>query len=168
MPQEPVASPRKPLRKHYSDQDRANALAALKAHDGHIGRTAEATGIPPATLYLWAGVGHSRVRDLPVEVREQRLAPLEVREQAKRDLIGTLDQARWLYLDRLMEPDAVAKTSGYYAAVTTKILTEQHQLLSGGATARTELSLASFLGSTPLSIGGGVETNPERPGVETP
>ena len=53
-----------------------------------------------------------------------------------------------MYLDRLMEPDAVSKTSGYYAAITLKVLNEAHQLLTGGPTARIEGNLADFLKST--------------------
>jgi transposase-like protein len=41
-------------RRRYSDEDRANALAALAANDGNITRTAEQLGIPRKTLESWS------------------------------------------------------------------------------------------------------------------
>lgn len=164
VPQEQAEFPKKtPPRIRYTERERADALTALYANGGNVTGTARQLGIPRATLDLWAGGTGQRTAALPVEVREERLAPLAVREASKRDYLKELEGARWLYLDRLKQPDAVEKTSGYYAAVTTKILTEQHQLLSGGATSRTELSLASFLGSVveALPAGGGEKSNPE-------
>ena len=47
-----MARRRKPRR--YSDEDRANALAALAANGGNVNRTAEQLGIPEATVRAWA------------------------------------------------------------------------------------------------------------------
>lgn len=149
---------KKPHRRFYTDRERADALAALEANGGNVWATAKNLGIPHATLNQWSGGSATRAAVAVI----QRPEVAQVNQESKRDLLKALEHARWLYLDRLTDPDAVAKTSGYYAAVTTKILTEQHQLLSGGATSRAELSLASFLGSvtTEALPAGGEKTNP--------
>ncbi len=43
----------KPKRR-YSDQDRANALAALAANGANVERTARQLGLPAATLRAWS------------------------------------------------------------------------------------------------------------------
>lgn len=121
-------------KRHYTEKAKADALAVLQAHGGNVSGAAKALGIPEATLRLWS-----------TEQGKQRAAPAETREESKKDLANTLTQARWLYLERLMDPAAVKTTSGYYAAVTFKVLNEAHQLLTGGPTARIEGNLADFL-----------------------
>ena len=82
-----------------------------------------------------------------------------------------LDQGRFAYAKRLLEPQAIATTSGYYAAMTLKALNEAHQLLSGGPTARIEGNLADFLrthsGTTdkPASLPG-LKSVPKAPTLE--
>lgn len=119
-------------------------MAVLEAQGGNLWVTAKQTGISYQLLSQWnkAAVGESLGK------REmQPIATQQVLNDAKRDYQEHLVKARWAYMDRMLDPEAIATTSGYYAAMTTKILTDQHQLLSGGATSRTELSLASFLGT---------------------
>jgi len=122
------------MRRHYSDKDRADALAVLEANGGNVSGAAKTIGVPEATLRLWAA-------------DNQRAAPADVREESKKDLLLLLDQGRFAYAKRLLEPQAIATTSGYYAAMTLKALNEAHQLLSGGPTARIEGNLADFLRS---------------------
>jgi transposase-like protein len=122
------------MRRHYSDKDRADALAVLEANGGNVSGAAKTIGVPEATLRLWAA-------------DNQRAAPADVREESKKDLLLLLDQGRFAYAKRLLEPQAISTTSGYYAAMTLKALNEAHQLLSGGPTARIEGNLADFLRS---------------------
>jgi hypothetical protein len=115
--------------RHYTEQQRADTLAVFDSSLSVRG-TARKMGIPTTTVRDWLA-------------DRNKAAPPEKQEAAKRDLLLALDEARWLYLDRLTEPNAVKTTSGYYAAITFKTLNEAHQLLRGGPTAR--FSLADFL-----------------------
>lgn len=113
----------------YTEQQKADALAVYDSTLSAKG-TAKKMGIPSRTLRDWL-----KDRD--------KAARAEVRDESKRVLLAELDKARWAYLDRLMESEAISQTSGYYAAQTFKTLNEAHQLLSGGPTAR--FSLADYL-----------------------
>lgn len=153
--------PKQAKRRWYSEQDKADAVAAVAMNGGNLWSTSKKLGISWQNLHNWVkAVSGPESGMLPI-------ATPRVIEASKRDYAQALLATRWLYLDRATEPDAVAKTSGYYAAVTTKILTEQHQLLTGGATSRTELSLSDFLRGSSLALGGsdhplgGGETNRE-------
>lgn len=66
-------------RRHYSDNDRAAALAVLAANDGNLSRTARETGVPLTTLKAWA--------DAP-----DRAAPSEVRDELTRRLFEVMGQ----------------------------------------------------------------------------
>lgn len=168
-------APRRPkgwAPRRYTEQERADGLAALAAHGGNVNAAAKALGIPRPTLNLWAGT----VRRGGETAVAERLAPIEKQHGAKRDLLGALDAGRWLFLEHATRPEIIAKESAYYAVQSFDKLNNAHQLLSGGATSRTELSLASFLGTltqepaqvidaqiiTPLPAGkgGGGKTNP--------
>ncbi len=157
VPQETTQTLERPKgtkRRWYSEQEKADALAAVDSNGGNLWVTARKLTIPYVTLKQWYQAG--------VEGRDrmQPVTTAQVLTDAKRDHIQALKAARWLYLDRLSEPEAVAKTSGYYAAVTWKVLNEGIALAEGGATSRVELSLASFLTQASLPWGGG-EGNPE-------
>ena len=161
----PPDAPKKVHRRSYSDRERADALVALQANGGNAELTSREIGIPVPTLRLWAGAGRSRLGLLPEVQRMERLAPLSVHSDAKRDLLGALDSARWLFLEHATRPEIIAKESAYYAVQSFDKLNNAHQLLSGGATSRTELSLASFLGTLAApavveSLPGGSLTNP--------
>lgn len=130
-------------KRHYSDQERADALAVLKAHGNNYSKAARAAGIPRATIKLWS-VDRKGVSD---EDAKSRAAPLEMRQRSEKELTDRLKLARFQYLDHLMTEAVVLKESGYYSAQTFKILNEQHQLLTGGPTARIEGNLADFLRS---------------------
>ena len=72
----------------YSDDDRANALAALAANGGNINRTARELGIPEKTLRNWAnGTSHPEAANL-AEQKKQPLAALL--EDVARKLAGDL------------------------------------------------------------------------------
>jgi hypothetical protein len=115
--------------KRFTPAQRADAMAITQATGGPIA-AARTLGANPSSVNTW-------MKD------PEKAAPLEVREAAKRDLLQALDNARWKYLTRLTEDAVVNKESGYYASQSFKILNEQHQLLSGGPTAR--FSLADYL-----------------------
>ena len=122
------------MRRHYSDKDRADGLAILASVGGNVSEAARKSHVPVSTMRLW-------------NADNLRAAPAEVQQESKKDLLLLLDQGRFAYAKRLLEPQAIATTSGYYAAMTLKALNEAHQLLSGGPTARIEGNLADFLRS---------------------
>lgn len=62
-------------RRHYSDNDRASALAVLAANNGNLTRTSRETGVPLTTLKAWS--------DAP-----DRAAPSEVRSEKAFDLMA--------------------------------------------------------------------------------
>lgn len=80
-------------RRHYSDNERAEALAILAANGGNLTGTARAIGIPRKTLALWA-------------TAPDRAAPAEVRQEKSTDLAT-------LFRDELAAVfDAMAKRRG--------------------------------------------------------
>ena len=133
--------------KLYREKAKAQAMAILEASPS-IAYAARATGVPRTTLNDWK-------RD-----PESSLITTEERLKAKKHFAERVEEVRSLYLERAMEPDAVAKTSGFYAVLSVKHLNEVHQLLTGGPTHRVDL--ATFL----TTVGGGDETNPELGGGE--
>lgn len=69
-------------RRHYSDADRAAALAALDANGGNWTRTARETGVPGSTLRGW------------VENRDSA-APADLRAQKAETLADALEGLAW-------------------------------------------------------------------------
>jgi hypothetical protein len=66
-------------RRNYSDEDRANALAALDANGGNLMRTARQLGTPRKTLAEWA---RGRVPAAVADLRHQKRGDLADRLEA--------------------------------------------------------------------------------------
>lgn len=115
----------------YTLEERAHALAVLKAKGGNLRGTARDLGMPVKTLRDWRD-GVLKRGDDPV--------PEALKRRAEKDLAGAIDRIRWRYLRRAAEANAIRTTSGYYAVQTAHKLTEMFQLLTGGPTARVELN----------------------------
>jgi hypothetical protein len=75
-------------KRRYSDENRANALAALAGNGGNVGRTARELGIPVATIRRWAtGERHPEAAQLS----QQKKGPLADRlEEVAYQLAGLL------------------------------------------------------------------------------
>jgi transposase-like protein len=118
-------------RRRYSDEDRANALAALAANAGNVLLTAEQLGIPECTLRQWAtGRRHPEAR----QMSEEKKAPLADRlEQIAHDL-----------LDDLADPDRRRASSLKETATALGIALDKMQLLRGRATAITQHDLSTL------------------------
>lgn len=59
-------------RRHYSDNDKATALAALDANGGNLKRTARETNVPVSTLQRWtAGSKNAAIPDLRTQKRAE-------------------------------------------------------------------------------------------------
>lgn len=126
-------------RKRYSDEERANALAALTANGGSVPITATRLGIPYRTLKHWADG----------DVQAAKLG-----NDKKEDLVAALRGLAWLILDML--PSKLKRADARSAAITLGIALDKAQLLSGQPTNITRTNeltddqrrarLASFLG----------------------
>lgn len=98
--------------RHYSDDDRASALAVLASNGGNISRTARETGVPRTTIIKWA-----RDPELaaPSTTRQEKAFDLAAMFQAELaavfDAMGRrrgqahysdLSRAAGIYTDKLM------------------------------------------------------------------
>ncbi len=79
--------------RRYSDDDRANALAALAANGGNLSQTARQLGIPKGTLLAWRdGAAHPEAVENSTPKKADMAAALK---ELAWDLLGDLgDQAR--------------------------------------------------------------------------
>jgi len=99
-------------RRHYTEHDKAVALAALEANGGNVSATVRETGVPSATLRLW--------RDAP-----ERAAPAEKRSRARgelRDLFKSVAEKATELLDDTLDglmPEAVAQNPKMLAALSS-------------------------------------------------
>lgn len=82
-------------KRRYSDEDRAEALAALAANAGNVERTAAALGIPRTTLLHWAaGTRHPEASQMGQEKKGDMAAALEAVAWKLLDAIpGKIDDA---------------------------------------------------------------------------
>ena len=109
----------------YTDDERANALAVLKAEGGNFSRAAGITGINRMTLRTWA-------RLIRVDTPISQLITKKVSD------LATLMEAE---IRRALGPglDLARAIASYKDRVTAAaILTDKMQLLRGSATERTE------------------------------
>lgn len=107
----------------YSPEFKAEVLLAVTINNGNVYKTAKDFGISERIIRYWIEKQTDEVR----QIREGRQGPLaEQYEHVAR-----------VYLDRALEPEAVAKTSGYYAVVAAKQAIETSQLLKGQPTSIT-------------------------------
>ena len=95
-------------RRIYTDQEQADALAALQANGGNVNRTAAALGIPEPTLRMWAS-GTRRPFDRALY--EQSKTALADRFEA------IISQAIGVVQEKL--PDASAAQAAVIAAIAT-------------------------------------------------
>lgn len=100
----------------HSEDEKAAALAALKANGGKLRKTARETGIPVATLSGWRDADRSGVRTEKKEAAEQALADLY--ESLAREACGLL-------------PSAMKRAEAKELGTIVGILTDKMQLLRG-------------------------------------
>jgi transposase-like protein len=105
---------------NYSDQRRAEALAALDANGGNLSKTSRDTGIPRQTLQEWRD---GRVPEGVPELRQEKKAALADR----------LEELAHTIVDAL--PGKVADAGLQQAATSLAIAIDKMQLLRGEATA---------------------------------
>lgn len=105
-------------KRRYSDEEKANALAALASNGGNVQRTAIALGIPAKTLENWSkGTVHPSVANLG-EGKKVELADLL--EETARKLVADLLE--------------MASTSQKDCATALGIVIDKRQILLGKPT----------------------------------
>ena len=105
-------------RRHYSDEDRAAALAALRANGGNVRRTAGQVGVPASTLAGWAAGDHAPVG---AELRAGKKLELADRfEEIARAALGRVTAAK---LDEANAPQLL--TAAGIAVDKMRLLREQ-------------------------------------------
>lgn len=78
-------------KRHYSDNDRAVALATLDANEGNVRKTARITGIPHKTLDEWA---KGRINADCAEIRTEKRKDLADRlEDLAHSLVDLLPES---------------------------------------------------------------------------
>jgi transposase-like protein len=111
-------------RRWYSDEERAAVLAALKANNGNLTRTAQQAGVPLSTLKEW--------RDNP-----DRAAPAELRNQKKEALKSLFEKCVRAYLGQAVTKAAVKATRGKDAVIAAATALDKYRLLNDEPTERT-------------------------------
>jgi hypothetical protein len=102
------------MKRRYSDDERASALAALDANGGDFSATARSTGVPRTTLIEWAnGRAHPAVS--------------QIRQGKRGDLADELEGVAWK-LVRAM-PGKIDKAGLQQVAVSLGISVEKMRLL---------------------------------------
>lgn len=112
-------------------------IKAVFAESGNAAEAARAAGVSrgAARNYIHADAGLDEVR------RQKRESAIAQVAHERADFAELLADARETYIRHLMLPEVVASANAKDAATIVGILTDKHQLITGGATARTEASL---------------------------
>ena len=101
-------------KRRYSDEDRANALAALAANGGNVSKTARDLDIPEPTLRCWA-------------TGERHPEALQMRDGKMADLADRLEEVAWKLSDAI--PGKIGKASLKDTAISLGITVEKMRLL---------------------------------------
>lgn len=107
------------MRRGYSDQQRAEALAALDANEGNLSETARDTGIPRQTLQEWQ---RGRVPEGVPELRQEK----------KQSLADRLEALAHTLIDVM--PEKAADASLQQVATSFGIAVDKMRLLRGEPT----------------------------------
>lgn len=114
-------------KRHYSEADKAAALALLDSNGGNVKATAAQLSMPRATLATWARGEHIN-RDVVNKYHEK-----------KEELADIWDQVARAYLARALDESAVQGSNGQTAVTSAAIATDKLQLLQGKPTEVTEV-----------------------------
>jgi transposase-like protein len=110
-------------RRHYSDEERAAALAALKANGGNLELTSKQAGVPRNTLKRW--VKHP-----------DHAAPAHLRQKKSRDLGAKLTDLAHQIVDSM--PGKIRRASLRDAAVSAGVAIDKARLVQGQPTSINE------------------------------
>lgn len=107
-------------RRHYTEADRAIALAKLKANDGNLERTSRECGIPRETIRRWKN-------------EPDRAAPPDVRQEKEAEVLALIESALIAVLGKI--PHAEGNVQQY--AMAAGILVDKQAKLKTPAAADT-------------------------------
>lgn len=107
-------------------------IKAVFAETGSIAEAARAGGVSKSTAHKYV-----HTRDEYEQLRTEK------RAEVIGDVATLIAEAREKYVRHLMQPDVIASADAKDAATVIGILTDKHQLITGGATARTEAMSAA-------------------------
>jgi len=99
----------------YSPEFKAEVILAVSVNNGNVYKTAKEAGINESLLRYW-------IEQETAEVRK-------IREGRKGEVAQQFEHLSRVYIDRALEPDAIAKTSGYYAVSAASEAMKTAQLL---------------------------------------
>src|SRR5690348_9122701 len=116
-------------------------IKAVYAEIGIVAEAARAGGVSRTTARRYV-----RSSDNLDEVgRHKRVEAVAAVARERADLAELLADAREPYIRYLMQADVMATADAKDAATIISILTDKHQLITGGATARTETNVNGAL-----------------------
>ena len=109
---------------HYTDEQRADALAVLKSNGGNLSQTERETGIPKGTLRYW-------------RENSSNAAPIELQTQKTESLRGELESVAYRLVRKLSERLNDTDAGVQQLATSLGIVIDKLQLLEGKPTERT-------------------------------
>jgi transposase-like protein len=109
---------------HYTEAQRAEALAVLKSNNGNLSRTERETGIPKGTLLYWRN-------------NSTYAAPIEMQTQKTESLRGELESVAYRLVRKLAERLNDTDAGVQQLATSLGIVIDKLQLLDGKPTERT-------------------------------
>ena len=123
------------------DDVQIERIKAVYAETGNIREAARAAQVPEATArrYVKHDDGLAQVR------AQKRGEAVEQVARERADFAELLADAREQYIRHLMTPEVMATADAKDAATIVGILTDKYQLITGGATARTETNFYGAL-----------------------
>jgi transposase-like protein len=117
----------KKYKRSYSEEEKASALALLKANRGNVTKTSSDLNVPATTLRQWRDGEH-----VNADVAKKR-------EKKERSLAELFEEVAYAYLDRALETEAVSESKGKEAVVAAATALDKLRLLQGEATSISEV-----------------------------
>jgi hypothetical protein len=115
-------------RRRYSDEERAEILAALDANGGDIRATARATGVPYTTLREWV-------------ITKPHDDVTKLRSEKKIDLAARLEEVAWKLTGELLSDKKLQGATYQQIATSMGITIDKMQLLRGAPTSIADIAI---------------------------
>lgn len=129
------------MRGRQLSDEQIERIKAVYAETGNISQAAREAGVSKSTAAKYI-VQTDHLEQVRTQKRTEAIAAV-ARERA--DFGELLAEARERYVRHLLEDEVVLQTTAKDAATIVGILTDKHQLVTGGATQRTEASVYAAL-----------------------
>lgn len=113
-----VLADERPVKRKYSDVEKADALVVLDLNAGNIFKTAKELGIPRKTLESWA-----------TERAGSNWSVAEMRHESKLGMAEEFESTARKYLNHAQDPYVIAASSGRDAVFAAALAIDKTQLL---------------------------------------